>query len=94
MYYNDLNTYPATTTAGQQIASSGVVYMDIVPKPPLPADGDCQGSTIYTYTARTINGTVNGSYTLMYCLGSPTGGITKGVQSATPSGIAQAGQIQ
>jgi len=95
MYYNDLNTYPASITAGTQIvnASTSAVYMDIVPKPPMPADGACQGSVSYTYTARDLGGIVQGSYTLMYCLGSATGGVKPGVQSATPSGIAQSGQI-
>jgi len=97
MYYNDKNTYPATTTPGLQIASGTTVYMDIVPKPPLPADGAGCDTTValgYTYTPRTINGIANGSYTLQYCLGTATGGVKAGQQVATPSGIAQSGSIQ
>ncbi len=93
MYYNDLGGYPASITAGGSIATGSVVYMDIVPKPPLPADGTCTGSgyvsTAYSYAAQAYNGVTNGSYTLVYCLGSDTGGLTKGVKIATPSGIAQ-----
>jgi hypothetical protein len=97
MYYNDLYGYPASLTAGSSIASGTTTYMDIVPKPPLPADGNsagCGGAIIYTYAAQTINGITNGSYTLKYCLGSATGGIIAGLNVATPSGIAQSGQTQ
>jgi prepilin-type N-terminal cleavage/methylation domain-containing protein len=92
MYYNDLNSYPADAdvVAGQKISSSTTVYMDIVPKPPLPADGNsagCGGAIVYTYDASAINGITNGTYTLNYCLGSNTGGIPSGLNTATPSGI-------
>ena len=95
MYYNDKGGYPAAVTPGASIvdpAASSTVYMDIVPKPPLPADGTgCDTTTAlgYTYTVNSINGISNGSYTLQYCLGSATGGITAGQQKATPSGINQ-----
>ncbi|MFA5131435.1 MAG: prepilin-type N-terminal cleavage/methylation domain-containing protein [Patescibacteria group bacterium] len=99
MYYNDLYSYPASAsvTPGSQIASGTTIYMDIVPKPPLPADGSTCGTTVadgYTYAAQTINGITNGSYTLKYCLGAVTGGIKAGQQVATPSGIAQSGNLQ
>ena len=96
MYYNDLYSYPASgdVTAGAKIASSTTIYMDIVPKPPLPADGACTGSTVYTYTATVFSGVTNGSYTLNYCLGAVTGGVVAGQEVATPSGIAQTGKLQ
>jgi prepilin-type N-terminal cleavage/methylation domain-containing protein len=97
MYYNDNNAYPpdGTLVAGSKIATGSTVYMDIVPKPPTPGDGaTCIGSVQYTYDAQNINSTVNGSYTLNYCLGATTGGIKPGQQNATPSGIAQSGQVQ
>ncbi len=96
MYYNDQGSYPASTTPGAKIASGTTIYMDIVPKPPTPADGTSCGNDAsgYTYTARVINGITNGSYTLQYCLGSATGGVKAGQQVATPSGIAQSGQVQ
>jgi len=97
MYYNDLNQYPASTTPGQKIASETTVYMDIVPKPPLPADGATCATTAndgYTYTQQTFNGFAYASYTLAYCLGSATGGVKAGQQVATPSGIALSGQVQ
>ena len=64
---------------------------------------------INCYDQRSINNTINnfktilqgfydnvtsGSYTLNYCLGSATGGVKAGQQVATPSGIAQSGQVQ
>ena len=97
MYYNDNYSYPpeASVAPGAKIATGSTIYMDIVPKPPLPADGSgCTGSTQYTYHIQPINGITNGSYTLQYCLGSATGGIKPGQQVATPSGIAQSGQVQ
>jgi len=97
MYYNDYNQYPADTvvTPGARIASGTNVYMDIVPKPPMPADGSgCVGAVAYTYNVQLLNGINNSSYTLKYCLGSATGGIIAGQNIATPSGIAQTGQIQ
>ena len=94
MYYNDEGGYPATAdvVAGQSIiGTASTTYMDIVPKAPIPADGDttgCAGATIYTYAVTaSFNGSTNGSYTLNYCLGSATGGIPVGLNTATPSGI-------
>ncbi len=90
MYYNDLGAYPTSITGGSNIATGSplVVYMDVVPKPPVPADNAlCTGTTLYTYAVGTINGVANGTYTLTYCLGSNTGGIPSGVNTASPSGI-------
>lgn len=38
MYYNDLGAYPTSITGGSNIATGSplVVYMDVVPKPPVP----------------------------------------------------------
>ena len=94
MYYNDMNAYPGSITEGTSIATGTTIYMDIVPKPPTPGDGaTCIGSAKYTYTAQTINGIPNGSYTLQYCLGTATGGVVAGQEVATPSGIAQSGKV-
>ncbi len=89
MYYNDLGGYPASITAGGSIATGSVVYMDIVPKPPLPADGSaCSAvSSAYAYSSGSFNGVTNGSYTLTYCLGSNTAGLPAGLNTATPSGV-------
>jgi len=89
MYYSDIGSYPALiSTAGGNIATGTVVYMDIVPKPPMPADNSaCAGTTLYTYLATNVNGTTNGSYNLRYCLGRDTNGILSSINTATPAGI-------
>ena len=85
LYYNDENHYPASVTSGGAITGSTslVTYMNAVPSNPSPADGTCVG-TVYTYAA---TGTGGSSYTLQYCLGAATGGITAGPHTATPAGI-------
>ena len=75
LYYNDKGDYPSTT------ASLSPAYMGTVPTPPTPADTGCTAATDYKYTYS------SGTYTLNYCLGADTGGITKGVGTATPQGI-------
>jgi prepilin-type N-terminal cleavage/methylation domain-containing protein len=88
MYYNDLGQYPASLTAGSPIASGTISYMDIVPKPPIPADSSaCTNTTIYTYAAAALDNVTYGTYTLKYCLGAATGGIQAGLNTASPSGI-------
>jgi len=92
MYYNDNGKYPPNNevAAGAKIATGSplVIYMDIVPKPPIPADHEnCTGTIEYTYGATAAGGVNNGTYTLRYCLGSNTGGIPNGLNTASPSGI-------
>jgi len=89
MYYSDTGSYPALISmADGNIATGAVVYMDIVPKPPTPADNStCAGTTLYTYLATNINGAMNGSYTLQYCLGRDTNGVLSSINTATSAGI-------
>ncbi len=90
MYYNDMGQYPPTAevVAGSKIATGTTVYMDVVPKPPIPADNtSCTGTIKYTYAAGNIGGVTNGTYTLIYCVGNNTGGIPAGINTASPSGI-------
>ena len=91
MYYNDQSYYPAASGGyiPSQIASGTTVYMTVVPKPPLPGDSTTCGTPAgYTYAITTYNGITAGSYTLNYCLGSQTGAILVGMNTATPAGIA------
>jgi len=82
LYYNDANAYPATL--GTTITSGTITYMANVPTNPTPAnDGTCATGNTYTYVA----GTSNTSYTLTYCLGGTTGGITAGYHTAYPGSI-------
>lgn len=92
MYYNDNYAYPDTVEPNKQIATGSIVYMEIVPMPPVPVDGTSCGTINttagYTYTAKqSSGGTPKSSYTLLYCLGADTGGVKAGMQTATPAGI-------
>lgn len=86
LYYNDNNSYPASIdfsgTGSIASATTSVTYMTIVPSNPMPRqDGSCTNSN-YTYTRPLAN-----SYYIYYCLSEATGGITAGINFATPSGI-------
>lgn len=83
LYYNDANAYPASPL-GASIYSGSVTYMVSVPSNPAPVtDGNCASGTVYTYT-QTSSGA---SYTLQYCLGGTTGGISPGIHTAYPGSI-------
>jgi len=86
MYFNDAASYPAAVASGTSIAyDTGIgttTYMQVVPTPPTPDDG-CTGSVEYSYT-QTGSGA---SYTLEYCLGADTSGISAALNTATPAGI-------
>ena len=85
LYKHDANTYPATVTPGMVLSYGGIVYMATIPEPPLPDDG-CAGSAQYTYELISL-GSDETSYTLNYCLGADTAGVTAGLNTATPAGI-------
>ncbi|MFA6417135.1 MAG: prepilin-type N-terminal cleavage/methylation domain-containing protein [Patescibacteria group bacterium] len=87
LYEHDAQSYPATAsiTPGASISYNGVVYMALVPAPPIPDDG-CSGSAAYTYAMQTVSGDQT-SYTLKYCLGATTAEIPSGLNVATPAGI-------
>jgi prepilin-type N-terminal cleavage/methylation domain-containing protein len=83
LYFNDWQTYPQASiiTAGN-IASGSSVYMATVPTAPTPADGTCSTSNPYAYTTSTA------SYSISFCIGSPTGGLPANVKlCATPAGM-------
>ena len=90
MYYNDANAYPATL--GTSVIGSST-YLTIVPSAPTPFDSpDATSCTAtnntYAYSAGLAsNGMVDGTYTLTYCLGSNTGAVHAGLNTATPAGI-------
>ncbi len=87
LYKHDANTYPAeaSITPGAILSYGGTVYMATIPVPPLPDDG-CTGSVAYTYNL-IEDGSDETSYTLNYCLGADTAGVTAGLNTATPAGI-------
>ncbi len=81
LYYNSENSYPAdvSTDGTGSITADSIVFMDPVPKAPTPAD--CISGNEYVYTSS------GSSYTLTYCLGNDTGGLKKGLSTATPATI-------
>ncbi len=82
LYYNDVGEYPAEATSS--IAYGSNIYMAVYPTAPTPADGDCADEdNAYIYTQQNL-GT---SYTIDFCLGTYTGGLTAGSKQATPGGI-------
>ena len=84
LYFNDWNAYPTSSSIATTIASGTSIYMATVPTAPTPVDGTCvAASNTYTYTQRTSGS----SYTVSFCLGAQTGGLSAGVQCATPGGI-------
>jgi len=91
MYYNENNIYPTSTL--NVLTTTVPPLLRQLPTAPLPADGGCtdaSGSNTYTYTytnPASGQGTGASSYTLTYCLGAATGGVTVGVNTATPAGI-------
>jgi len=81
LYYNDANEYPTNISA--PIARGGVTYMGTIPTNPAPSnDGTCTTNS-YTYASQSSGA----SYTLTYCLGGTTGGVSAGWHTATPNGI-------
>lgn len=88
LYFNDWNTYPTSSSIATSIASGTSIYMATVPTAPTPYDSTaCSTTNSYSYTQRTVGGSVGASYTIRFCLGSQTGGLAAGVQCATPGGI-------
>lgn len=83
LYFNDANGYPELVTTGNTLEYDNTIYMSIVPDNPEPrTDGPCPGID-YAYT-QDDSGT---SYTIVYCLGGTTGGVSAGTTNATPAGI-------
>jgi len=97
LYYLDNQEYPDSTgevieglcissTNGLAATCSGTVYMRVTPSNPQPrGDGDCP-DTQYYYTGDTDAGDTI-SYHIEYCLGSETGDVPAGTQTATPAGL-------
>ena len=97
LYYLDNNEYPDSSgeviegkcisdTNGLASDCDGDVYMRLTPSNPQPrGDGDCP-DTHYVYVGDTDAGDTV-SYHIEYCLGSETGDVAAGSQTATPAGL-------
>ena len=87
LYYTDANVYPSATTDNpfttSTIAYNGNIYMASVPSNPSPrTDGSpaCTDSNYIYFGGGT-------TYSIYYCLGEATGGLTAGIHHATPAGL-------
>lgn len=93
LYAQSSGVYPETLVAGDYVrypnTASGTVFMESVPAPPTPSDGNCVASTSYIYAPVENLDLENTSYTLTYCLGEATGDLPAGVNVATPAGMRQ-----
>lgn len=80
LYFNDNGSYPTSLTS--TIATSGIVYMATIPTSPTPVDGDCTTeNNSYIYSS-------NGStYSINFCLGKQTAGLSSGVKTLTRDGV-------
>ncbi len=90
LYYNDANGYPPASPAlpsvfsGTALTFNSITYMGMIPTAPLPFDTGCTAdNNSYAYVG-TTGGT---TYSITYCLGANTGGVTPGPHTATPLGI-------
>ncbi len=84
LYYNDNNSYPTSVdfSGSGTIANAGITYMTAVPVNPTPwSEGGCTNSN-YIYETADVN-----TYSIYYCISDNTGGITAGVNHATPASI-------
>jgi prepilin-type N-terminal cleavage/methylation domain-containing protein len=90
LYYSDNSKYPPTLTFnGGSIASSGITYMGKVPGNPIPRnDGagvsKCPDSE-YHYVATPAP--TYSTYSIWYCIGGATGGLSAGTNCASPAGL-------
>lgn len=85
LYYNGADRYPESIEVGGMIELNGMVYMSQVPGSPEFESGDCTlEKNNYSYTVK--NG--GKEYELSYCLEDNTWEIPKGVNIASPSGVA------
>lgn len=87
LYYNDTSKYPETLSVipGKSLVYGKTTYMSQIPTNPTPwAEGSCTAPGYdYSY-AQQASGN---SYTLSFCLSSPTGDLSAGTHVLTPLGI-------
>ena len=87
LYFNDCNQYPSTYATGASNGCTGVTlgtFITALPTYPTPTnDGLCAAGLTYSYSSLSPYST----YSLTFCLGGATGGLTQGTHTASPAGI-------
>lgn len=94
LYFNECNSYPpgqGVILGGEGLWACGgwgeggmIQFLESPSPAPTPADGDCtpaQNSYVYTQLAS------GADYSLTFCLGGTSGGLTAGVHTASSAGI-------
>lgn len=89
LFFMDAGRYPTAGTEfaiGSALSYGDETYMTKIPSAPTPADGgDCSDQlNTYSYSRTDAR-----EYTLEYCLGSETGGISAGLNTASEGGVSQ-----
>ena len=99
LFYNDNGGYPATGTGNTILATAaattgGTAWSNYYggttwPVAPTPQDGACTAANnVYVYTQNgTVNNGVYPGYSLAFCLGGVTGGLTAGTHTASQTGV-------
>jgi len=84
LYFNDYNQYPTYITDTNFTGR----YMQNLPQIAMPQDGSCDvNDNNYTDNYVPTGASPHTSYTVTYCLGGTTGGLSAGVHTASPSGM-------
>ncbi len=89
------NNLGTSTNGGFGTAPSGTTYMAQTPASPTPADGTCAAASLtagpvngntYLYKGSATTG-ISADYTLRFCVGGQTGGLSAGGHYGSSSGI-------
>lgn len=88
LFYNDNNRYPTATASAPTTTDGSPAWSTYIrsgwPTYPSPTnDGTCAAGLTYVY-AQTGSGS---GYTVTFCLGAVTGGLTAGSHTLTETGI-------
>jgi prepilin-type N-terminal cleavage/methylation domain-containing protein len=88
LYFSDANIYPDTITFNTgTIATGSVTYMGKVPSNPTPRTDGPTATRCPNNEYRYVPGSARDTYSIWYCLGGATGGLSAGTNCATPAGL-------
>lgn len=87
LYFNDNNTYPQQATAATTIPGLATSYIGAIPAAPTPADNKTGSTCTSANNAYMYSSTTATTYSLTFCLGDVTGGLTAGTHTLSQAGI-------
>lgn len=87
LYRHDSGSFPEQSefVTGMPLVFEDTMYLDVIPTPPAKS-GQCEDVSEYRYERQVLENEL-ASYTIEYCLGDETAGISEGIHTATPAGI-------